>query len=319
MLHMRDLRAFLHALRLVNEDDRVLRQVILQVGVVVEQRHEQLRARRCAACGKRFQLFGKARFLFERAHAPRTRLFRERHFACGRENDRFDVFDGALRQRIIGAHGIDLIVKEFDAHRVFRGDREHVKVATAQANLPPRLADLHALIARADQLPEQRLRFHRFPRMHFHRHAAEYARWCKALQKRRRGNRNKSIFAGKQAGKRLDAARRKAGRGRKAAPRKRHIPCGQVNGIWDVGCRFLSDARGRSFVCRNKEHGFPRISKKRSGHMCAVRFTEAEHRRGAFVFYESFPEPPVFRMLPEKLYERMLIHALLPGAARLPA
>lgn len=241
---------------------------------------------------------------------PCTRRFRQGHLACGGDGDRLHVFNGTLRKRVVGAHGVDFIIKKLDAHRVFRGDWKHVKIPAAQANLPLRLTNLHALIARINQPFEQRLRLDHLSCADLCRHRAKRPRRGKALQQRGCGNGDEHVFPAKQPGKRLYAARRKPGRRREAASGKRHIARGQMDCGRRINRRLFPDAHGGSFVCRNHKHGFSRIAKQRCRHMRAVRFSKAEYGCGTFIFHQRFPQPPVFRVSAEKLNERMLIHSL---------
>ena len=78
---------------------------------------------------------------------------------CAQRHDgsRADIFDGALCQRIILAHRVDLRVEEFDADGRERVDGKDVDDAAAHAELPNVLHLGRVLIAERSQALEQRI------------------------------------------------------------------------------------------------------------------------------------------------------------------
>ncbi len=148
MVVVRELCALLHALRLIDQNDRVLREIIGDCALAVKKRQQPRRIHGRDALFEGMVGSFKPRLFAHGAHAGFPRLLREHNFRCGRYHAARDILERTLACRVVSAHGVDLIAKEFNAHRQLRRDRKKVEVAAAKAELPPPLAKIDALVAR---------------------------------------------------------------------------------------------------------------------------------------------------------------------------
>ena len=125
-------------------------------------REEACRAHLVLLCGVRKRC-NQTRWLIEQRDSLASEIRQKARLPliirCTQRHDgsRADIFDGALRQRVVLAHGVDLRIEEFHADGRERVDGEDVDNAAAHAELPDVLHLRHMLVAERSQALEQRI------------------------------------------------------------------------------------------------------------------------------------------------------------------
>ena len=167
--------------------------------------------------------------------------------------------DTALGGHIEHAHGVQLVIPEFAAHRLLHGGREHVQYAAPQSELAGALHLLAADVARADQPRRQLLHRIAFAGFQGDGGFQQHLFGDAPLHRRVHGGHHDGRFVRRHGVQRRQTLMLPAAAGRSRGPQLPVTPPQQRHLAARQGAEVAAQAEGLRLVAAQRQHGAARL------------------------------------------------------------
>ena len=191
----------------------------------------------------------------------RVRRPEGQHLTGGQQQRLVQVVDAPLGGHVKGAHGVQLIVPEFAAHRLLHGGGEHVQDPAPQGELAGALHLLAADVARRREPCRQRLHWIAFAGLHGNGALQQHTFRHTPLHRRVNGGHHQRCLAPRHGVQRRQTLMFPAAAGRGAGPQLPVTPPQQRHVLPRQGVQVAGELHGLRLIAAQQQHGAARLLK----------------------------------------------------------